>query len=330
MLRKGLRWLRFHHKLTLALALLFAFLLLNLGAYRHAYAMTHFVEESAPTPRPEELSLLQKVQVLLTGVHRPRPMNHATPQSVGLPFKVHRFLSTQGIELEAFYLEHPDPQGLVVMSHSYASCKDELLREARAFHELGYAAFLVDFRGCGGSTGNETTIGVYEADDVDRAWKYVRSMWPGQPVILYGRSMGSAAILRAVAVHGTRPAAVVVECPFDRLASTVANRFAAMGLPAFPGTQLLVFWGGVQHGFDGFAHNPVDYARKVEMPVLLMHGEMDPRVTRAQAEAIFDNFPGTKNRREAFPETGHESCLASHPERWKKAVSEFLAATGGR
>jgi alpha-beta hydrolase superfamily lysophospholipase len=311
----------------LALTLLVAFVLLNLVAYRHAHAMTHFASEGARTARPEALSLLQKAQVLLTGVYLPRPVNKLTPQSVGLQFEVHRFPSTRGIELEAWYVAHPDALGLVAMFHGYTSCKAGLLREAKAFHELGYATFLVDFRGSGGSTGNETTIGVYEADDVDRALEYVRSTWPNQPVVLYGQSMGSAAILRAVAVHGTRADALVVECPFDKLSSTVANRFTAMGLPAFPCTQLLVLWGGVQHGFNGFGHNPVDYAKRMEMPVLLLHGEIDPRVTAEQAKAIFNNFPGTKNRREAFPETGHQSCLDSDPVRWKQAVSEFLAAS---
>jgi hypothetical protein len=61
--------------------------------------------------------------------------------------------------------------------------------------------------------------------------------------------MGSAAILRAVALRGISPAALVLECPFDRLLSSVENRFAIMGLPPVPVARLLVFWGGIQHGF---------------------------------------------------------------------------------
>ena len=109
--------------------------------------------------------------------------------------------------------------------HGYAACKAYLLKEAQALHRMGYAVLLVDFRGSGGSSGNVTTIGVDEADDVSRVWEYARLSWKDQPVIFYGQSMGSAAILRALALHeDIRPAALVLECPFDKLRSTVANR----------------------------------------------------------------------------------------------------------
>jgi hypothetical protein len=97
-----------------------------------------------------------------------------------------------------------------------------------------------------------------------------------------------------------------------------------MGLPAFPCAQLLVFWGGVQHGFNGFHHNPVDYARSVRCPVLLMHGDRDVRVTREQAHAVFDNLDGAK-RWQLFPEVGHQSYLAAKPALWQDTVSGFLA-----
>jgi uncharacterized protein len=146
---------------------------------------------------------------------------------------------------------------------------------------------------------------------------------PSLPLILFGQSMGSVAILRANAEHELQARAIIMECPFDRLLSTVENRFTAMGVPAFPFAQLLVFWGGVQHGFNGFRHNPVDYARSVHCPVLQMHGDRDSRVTTAQARAVFDNLAGAK-RLEIFPQAGHESYLGVSPEHWQAAVSKFL------
>jgi alpha-beta hydrolase superfamily lysophospholipase len=313
-----------HRKLTACLLLLFLFLLLNLVAYLHAHAMTHFVRDGSRTKPPESLSFWQKVKVLATGVTIPRPCNETTPARLGLPFTTHSFPAGDGIELEAWHIAHPRPRGLVVMFHGYAACKASLLGEAKAFYKLGYAIFLVDFRGSGGSSGSVTTIGVSEAEDVARTLEWVRAKWAGRPVILYGQSMGSAAILRAIAEHGARPDAVVLECPFDKLLSTVKNRFSAMGLPSFPFAQLLVFWGGVQHGFNGFNHNPVEYAEHVRCPVLLLQGGEDPRVTTEQAEAIFANLRGEKEF-QLFPGVGHESYGAARPELWNLTVARFLA-----
>jgi len=183
---------------------------------------------------------------------------------------------------------------------------------------------LLDFHGSGGSRGSETSIGMHEADDLAQAVEYVQQRIPSRILILYGQSMGSAAILRAIAVNGVRPSAVIVECPFDRLVSTAANRFAAMGLPAFPAAHLLIFWGGVQQGFNGFRHNPVEYARQVRCPVLLLHGARDARVTREQAESIFRSVPGEKQFT-LFPEAGHESYLGAAPALWAESISRFLA-----
>jgi pimeloyl-ACP methyl ester carboxylesterase len=122
-----------------------------------------------------------------------------------------------------------------------------------------------------------------------------------------------------------RPDALVLECPFDRLLHTVEARFEAMGVPAFPAARLLVFWGGAQHGFDGFAHNPADYARAVRCPALFLHGGADPRVRVDQVEAVAAAVPA-RCRTVVFPGLGHESYAAARPREWKEAVAGFLVA----
>jgi alpha-beta hydrolase superfamily lysophospholipase len=329
MVRKGLRWVWTHRKLTLGLCLLLTFLGLNLIAYMHAYAMTHFVRGGERTSKPESLSVWNKAKVLFTGVNIPRPANRATPEHAGLPFTVHHLAADGQVDLEAWHIDHPQAKRLVVMFHGYAGCKDDLLPAAQAFHDLGYATFLVDFRGSGGSGGDVTTIGVAEADDVVRAWDYVRAHWPGSAPVLFGTSMGSAAILRAVATTGIEPTALVLECPFDRLLSTVSRRCDAMHVPRFPCAHLLVFWGGVQHGFNGFAHNPVRYAESVHCPVLLLHGDCDIRVTPAEAQSIYANLGGAKHL-EIFEGVGHEGYVEARPEQWRSRVSWFLSAIPAR
>jgi len=304
--------------------LLLLTILLNALAYMHAHAMTHFASEGERTGSPESLSVWRKAKVLVAGVTIPRPANHQTPADVGLPFTVHCFRSADGTNLEAWHLPHSQARGLVLMFHGYSAAKGSLLPDAAALHEMGYAVLLVDFRGCGGSDGDTTTIGVQEADDVAAAWEYARAHWPDQPAALFGHSMGSAAILRAVAVHGMEPRGLVLECPFDSLLHTVGHRCSAMHLPRFPLAHLLVLWGGVQHGFNGFRHNPAEYARQVSCPVLLLHGEKDLRVNHEEAEAILANLRGEKKLVEV-PGVGHDGYVATSPEVWKQVVGSFLS-----
>src|SRR5205823_6308378 len=211
----------------------------------------------------------------------------STPAAAGLPFTTHTIPVADGT-LEAWHVPAESARGLVLLVHGRGASKDCLLREAAAFRAFGLDGLLVDCRGSGGSSGSECTIGVREGEDVAVAVAFARQRWPGRRLGLYGQSMGSAAILRAAAHHAVAADAVILECPFDRLLTTVEHRFGAMGVPAFPLARLLVFWGGVQNGFDAFAHDPVAYAASVKCPALLMHGAHDVRVRPEEAEAVYD------------------------------------------
>jgi uncharacterized protein len=321
-MRRTLRWIRSHPWRSRLLCVVLAFVTLNVLAYRHARAMTHFVPAGERTAKPEALTTAQKIAVVFTGVRVPRPESPARPEDRGLPSSVHTFPG-QGGQLEAWFIPHPQPRGVVLLFHGYAGCKAQLLPETEAFHAMDYSCFLVDLPGSGGSEGNETTLGYREAGDVDRAVRYAREQWPGQGVVLFGRSMGSVAILRALAVEGTRADSAILECPFGWMLSTVESRFALMGLPSFPCARLLLYWGGVQLGFNGFRHNPVDYAAAVECPVLLLHGEKDPNVSAAETTAIYDHLHVQKELH-TFSGLGHEPYLPKQPAEWKACVERFL------
>ena len=96
-----------------------------------------------------------------------------------------------------------------------------------------------------------------------------------------------------------------------------------MGVPSFPSAELLVFWGGQQWGFNGFQHNPVDYASSVQCPALFMHGVRDPRATLAEGRRVIDAVPGKKEFT-MFENTGHESYAVAHPGQWLAAVETFM------
>lgn len=96
---------------------------------------------------------------------------------------------------------------------------------------------------------------------------------------------------------------------------------ARLTSPALP---LLLFWGGVQQGFDAFAHDPVDYARSVESPTLLISGADDPLVTADETRAIFERLPGPKSLT-LCSGVRHGSCLRTGGDQWQRSVNEFLS-----
>lgn len=319
--KKQMLWISF-------IALLMAFAVLNWLAWRHAHAMTHFTHGGTKTGSPESLGRWERIKVLVNGVQVPRPVNTRTPSDVGLGYRVLRAPGAHGTSLEAWLIEAKQPAGVVAMFHGYSSSKDSLLDQALEIHRAGWTVLLVDFHGSGGSSGDVTSIGWHEATDVKAAFDTAHEIAAGKPVVLHGASMGAAAILRSIAALNIKPAGIILECPFDRMLTTAENRFETMGLPSFPAAQLLIFWGGRQFGFDGFANNPCDFARSVHCPASQMHGMRDPRVTPTQAKRVFDAMAGRKQWVE-FASAGHESYLASDPDLWRESVREFLSGISG-
>jgi len=297
---------------------------LNVVAYNQAYTMTHFTLGGARTPKAEELAGLQKFQTLFRGVNIPRPHGPDVHTNLGPDGVSLRIPCPDGPTLGAWYCPVPNARCLVLLFHGYAGEKSSLMDEAKVFLDLGCSVLLVDARGSGESSESYTTIGYLEGLDVEAALIYAREHYPHPRVVLYGISMGAASILRAVAARHVHPDGIIAEAVFDTLLQTVRNRFRPLRVPAFPAAELLVFWGGWQTGFNGFKHNPVDYARQVSCPILFLHGGRDPLARIGEARTVFDAVPGPKEFQE-FPEATHEAGFTRDPVGWTAAVRRFLA-----
>jgi uncharacterized protein len=317
----AMRYLRRLVKL-LSAVLLGAFIGVNGVAFMQVWAMTHFAESGERTARPERLSVFDKITILLSGVNIPRPQNRRTPADLSLAYETHHFASPNATPLEAWYI--PGKAALLIaLFHGYAASKASLLAAAQIFHELGFPTLLVDFYGSGGSSGTGTTIGVKEASDVAAAVDYVRRTWPNRKLVLYGISMGGAAVLRAIGTEKINPDAVIVEATFDSLLNAGKSRFRTMGLPVSPFAELLIFWGSVQTRSNLFLHNPADYARSVNCPTLILHGEKDERATLDQARAIAAAME--RNARfVSFAGVPHVPIVEARPLEWTREVRDFL------
>lgn len=314
----------------MGISLVTAFMVANLVAWLHARAMSRFVRVGERTESPEKLGALAKARVLLTGVTLPRPENRRTPKDSGLEFQTVSFPGAKGIQVEAWFVPaNARSNGIVLLFHGYGASKESLLSAAFEFHAQGWAALLVDFHGSGGSAGDTTSAGWHEAEDVAAAFGAAAKLAPGKPRALYGVSMGAAACLRAIHSHGVKPDALILECPFDRMLTTVQYRFHAMRLPSFPFAELLVFWGGQSGGFNAFAHNPVDYAPSVQCPTLMMHGAKDPRVSVREVERVHEKLGGGKTL-VVFPKLGHQSYVEADVRVWRAQVEGQLALVAAR
>ena len=288
------------------------FVLLNGLAYFAAYTLTHFNDSTLPGL-----------------AFAPKPTNARKPADFGLDYATERIAINEQEWLEAWRIPADGhSKGTVLLFPGNGGNKaHQLMIPAQALHELGYDALMVDFRGQGGSSGTSTTMGLRESQDVAYALQHAETIALPRPYILYGVSLGSVAILKAINT-GLEPDAVVLELPFAYLMNAVKTRMRAQGFPTFGIAELIVFWGSLQHGYNGFTHNPVNYAKSATAPTILLHGQEDRWTTLSEIEKIYQNLQGPKEL-VVFSNAGHELLVTVDRERWTETIGTFLRKSLG-
>ena len=300
--------------------LLIGFGALNIIACFHAYKFTHFSRGLASkTATAAKLTTMDKLKSLIFGVSNPRPRNTNTPSQ---KFETVNLSSNKIIECWDIHTEKA--KGTVILFHGYGGEKSSMLGRSDEFIKQGYNTLLVDFMGSGGSEGDQTTIGYYEAQEVKTCYDYLVAKGE-KDIYLFGTSMGAVAILKSMNDYGIEPKGIMLECPFGSLYKTVCARFHSMSIPDFPMAGLLVFWGGAQNGFWAFGVNPEKYAKSVKCPALLIYGEKDDKVSREEIEAIYGNLHGKKTLR-IYPLAGHGDYLENYRQDWDSSVTTFLGS----
>lgn len=262
------------------------------------------------------------------GIGVPKPSNTAKPSDRGLDYATHRIPIGASAWLEAWLVPTPAATALgtvILFPGNLGTKSSQLISPAQTFTALGYDCLLVDFQGVGGSSGNTVTIGMKEAQDVVRSLAYAQEIGLSSPTILYGVSMGSAAILRAIALENITPDAVILELPFARMLNAIRSRLRYHQIPAFPTAELLLFWGSVQHGVNGFGHNPVDFAKSVNSPTLVIHGEQDKWTTVAEIKALFENLTNPKQLVISL-DGGHHQLIGVDRSLWDSSVVDLLSS----
>jgi len=297
--------------------LLAVFVLMNVVAFNHAWKFTHFTGTDIPGTDHKNMSAAGLIKTAFFGIDNPRPARNWLPDR---PYETIHIQSNE--DLECWMIPAKNARGTVLMFHGYKDDKTGLLGRAYMLNDAGYNTMLVDMMGAGGSTGNRVTIGYDEAENVLDCYKYLEEKGE-QKIVLFGISMGAAALMKATADHNLKPACIIAEAPFSTMRETVAIRFDMMGVPKFPMAHLLVIWGGLQHSFWGYNHNPSDYARQITSPTLIMFGGKDDRVKLSEEQDIINNLQGEKELI-IYPEAGHVNFMGKYKDQWAEDITSFI------
>jgi uncharacterized protein len=181
------------------------------------------------------------------------------------PFEEMR-IPVSGAVLDALYFPQENSRGLVFFLHGNAGNLETWTTGLDFYRRVGYDLFMLDYRGYGKSTGTLRNEAQLHAD-VRAAWETIAPRYPGKPIVIYGRSLGTG--LAAALARDVHPALLVMVSPYASLAAAAKRAY-----PLAPAWLLK------------YPLRTDEIIGDVTCPVMLLHGRNDMLIPPSDSEYL--------------------------------------------
>lgn len=178
---------------------------------------------------------------------------------------------------------------------------------------------LFDQRAHGESEGKFSTFGRGESEDLRRILDYLAKDRGAEKIALVGWSMGGAVVIFEAAAD-QRISALVVDSSFAAVKDLLEHVMGWMGYPRLMAP--LVALGVRAFGMDLSRARPIDEIRRVDCPILIVHGAKDPLIPLEHAERL--QAAALNAQLWIVPDAGHCETVARHTGEYANRVGGFL------
>jgi dipeptidyl aminopeptidase/acylaminoacyl peptidase len=229
------------------------------------------------------------------------------------------YLTHDKMSLRAWYL--PPQNGVVIiLLPGLGGGRDGMLREGFILARHGYGLLMTEMRSCTHPEG-QTTLGYYEAKDLEEAVTWVLDQPGVEHVGVLGYSLGGITATLGAA-EDERVEATVAEGGFYDLAADVTN---AGGINSPWETimfqSILVFF-RFETGVDAHDVSPISVIDRISpRPLLLIYGELEVGETHPQEQLA---RAGEPKDLWIVPNAWHGGYLDVAAEEWEQRVVSFF------
>lgn len=221
-------------------------------------------------------------------------------------------------------IHHARPSPTIVFIHGRSANWSETFPMAQRFYAEGYNVALW------GRAGRTIRYGREGVEDVLRVVRHVQQCpeVDSNRIFVIGLSLGAAMALGAAAEDDQRSiAAVIADSPYGNLTTAALRYVTAFGcIPKFVAWPTALVMLGVAkraHRIE-FKHcNPVDWARRIRCPVLLIHGAADWRIPPDESRCIFDQIASRKDLW-LVEGAGHTQAFARNPHEYVRRLKNHF------
>jgi pimeloyl-ACP methyl ester carboxylesterase len=203
-------------------------------------------------------------------------------------------VTDDGIHIAGWYI--PAATGIgpdgptVVLVHGFKASKTGILKYGIGLHD-DFNLVVFDMRGIGRSTGDQTTGGVLEQQDLRAVIDWLERTKDPSHVGVLGNSLGAATAL-AEARDDPRVEALALDSMHTRIRYQIEARVQHGGYPSYVGTTWAIIVGiGLRTGVDIESIDAVETIGDVgDRPILFIHGTADNEDLPERTQAFYDDL----------------------------------------
>ena len=230
-----------------------------------------------------------------------------------------RISAMDGGSIEVWRVE---PEGrsrdIVIFAHGWSRNRDRMVGRARIFGKMGFTTIMHSARDHGASSPHRFMNAPRFAEDIEAVLN-----WLNEPVLLYGHSAGAAAALITAHRNPGRIKLLFLEGCYAKTREALLSLYR--GYNRLFGTffaPMVVLWMEIfyKKGLDSIS--PANLAHDLDLPVLIIHGELDQNFPLHHALRLRDSFPA--GRAELLVAKGADHSSSSLTPEYPRVIQAFL------
>lgn len=268
-------------------------------------------------------------QVLDYGTVEQRLKTESHLEIATLPFTKTELKTDDQKTIETIVYHNPKPSGkVIVLSHGIKQNAYAMLTFFKMYDALGFDIVSFSYRNHGASTKGVTTFGKTETKDLASVVEYAHTIFGEQVQYgIHGVSMGAAIMLQYAGQTAEQPRYqfLVSDCSFSDLGKLLQTRlqedYAAVSfLPLVPSASFISEMTG---RFDFYDISPRNDVKKIEKPILFVHGTADAYIPIEHVHELYEAKKGKKALLEV-EKAAHATSYITNSEAYDKAIDAFL------
>ena len=201
-------------------------------------------------------------------------------------------VSDDGIDLYGTYIENNKTNYVIILCHGYRSTKErDVLASIKNYYDWGYSLLTIDERGCGLSKSKHITFGYKECQDINKWVDFINKKY-NKEVILGGVSLGASSVLM---VNNEHVKLIIEDSGYDDAYKEIKyaiNHYSKLPLSIF--MPIIKLYAKIFIKIDITKINVYNNLKKLNVPILFIHGSNDEFVPTKNVERMYKKYKGPK------------------------------------